>query len=99
MCTVQTLNSSSPYSIWSSESSEPNLSYSYPSKRPSPSSSATVIVAHQSLTAGQGPTAATTVPLFGGYAPLVSGPSAWPRESVKLTVTLICLPRSDAVSV
>ena len=95
MCTVQTLNSSSPYSIWSSVS-EPNLSYSYPTAS---RSTAAVIVAHQSLTAGQGPTAATTVPLFGGYAPLVSGPSAWPRESVTLTFTLICLPRSDAVSV
>ena len=85
-----------PYSIMLS-SSEPDLSNSYPNPVPS---SATVIVAHQSLTAGQGPGNTTTVTVpFRGYASLVSGPSAWPRKSVKLTVTLICLPRSAAVSV
>ena len=94
--TLKTSISLPPYSIMLS-SSEPALSNSYPNPGPF---SATVIVAHQSLTAGQGPGNTTTVTVpFRGYASLVSGPSAWPRKSVKLTFTLICLPRSDAVSV
>ena len=45
---------------------EPNLSNSYPFNNPSPSASATVIVVHQSLTAGQGLAAAATS-TFAGY--------------------------------
>ena len=44
---------------------EPNLSNSYPCNSPSPSASATVIVVHQSLTAGQGLAAVTTAPFKG----------------------------------
>ena len=46
---------------------EPSLSNSYPCNNPSPSASATVIVVHQSLTAGQG-LAASTTDTFAVYA-------------------------------
>ena len=58
MCTVQTLMFAPPGWIVSS-TIEPNLSNSYPFNNPSPSASATVIVVHQSLTAGQGLAAPT----------------------------------------
>ena len=58
MCTVQTLMFAPPGWIVSS-TIEPNLSNSYPCNNPSPSASATVIVVHQSLTAGQGLAAST----------------------------------------
>ena len=64
MCTVQTLMFAPPGWIVSS-TIEPNLSNSYPCNNPSPSASATVIVVHQSLTAGQGLAAVTTAPFKG----------------------------------
>ena len=66
MCTVQTLMFAPPGWIVSS-TIEPNLSNSYPCSNPSPSASATVIVVHQSLTAGQG-LAADTTDTFAVYA-------------------------------
>ena len=49
-----------------------------------------VIVARQSLPAGQVPAAATAGPT----ASLASGPSGLPSPSMKLTSTLIVLPTS-----